>query len=900
MALSQEELKIVEQMKQMGATNAQISGFIGKGRLGLTPTFPVERVQEQRNELGLVESRFSETGKDIAQMFDGLMATAKKTYAKQKEALGASMDGQQGIGRGFAQAVGIGAGGVSEGIGEVVKGGVKVALSQEQEESLKSGIGKVVKPIAESKTLKALIEKYESLSDEQKRDVQAIGGGLMFGADVLGLGVGGKAVKEGTKAIKQIPKFFPEGQVLKNADEVIDFVAKTEKVTEPVEKTAKNLSKSEVDLPQMTLQEKWIGLEPSFKKKIQNQPEKMQEYINVVKARNNDLDMPSVYEYAGDNARIAVADMERILNSQGSKIGQTRTKLGSYTLDIDQIKAIDNAFKNKLAKLNLNVVEGRIIKDSGRISMVSNSEINALAELYEGINVLKRSPNLTNAIDLRNVFDNKINFGKSAREISGILDPVSRATRAEIATQAAKLVGKTGAKDIADYSDFMKAYEGLKSFTDRNAGGEYLLRVFMSGRGGEASDVIKTIANYTGKDLSVDAVMMTLVTDLMGNSTQKNLFRQEITKAGIDAARILSGDPTGAIPLVAEFAKKRLLDPEDILKTASGVKKKFDPTKQGGFVKNVFRGEGGEKAGQAAIYGNGKYVSENPSVAKQYGKVTKSQIETSKFFDATKALPDDITKEYASKYAKEFNIPISEVEDTIKSIRNFATTPDYYTITSNMPKPKGVDYVKHESAAANLLNGIIKQKGFDGVKGYELLNDKATKNTIYNIFPKSKVNESVSSLNDSIKQAKASGQSFDEWVKTQTDPLSEFKTGVGIKDPDIARGTVKEAINDIGGIKNVERGTVDINRVEKTESINTRSERYKKVEQDVKDGTITPIIVDDYLQVMDGHHRLEVYRSMGMKEIPVIAPKGTDGVSIKSPAQLKAEWDKVISKKQPK
>jgi hypothetical protein len=153
-------------------------------------------------------------------------------------------------------------------------------------------------------------------------------------------------------------------------------------------------------------------------------------------------------------------------------------------------------------------------------------------------------------------------------------------------------------------------------------------------------------------------------------------------------------------------------------------------------------------------------------------------------------------------------------------------------------------------------------------------------------------------LNSSIQKAKASGQSFDEWVETQTDPLSEFKTGVGIKDPDIARGTVKEAINDIGGIKNVERGTVDINRVEKTESINTRSERYKEVERDVKAGTITPIIVDDYLQIMDGHHRLEVYKSMGMKEIPVVAPKGTDGVNVKSPAQLKAEWDKVIPNKE--
>jgi len=143
---------------------------------------------------------------------------------------------------------------------------------------------------------------------------------------------------------------------------------------------------------------------------------------------------------------------------------------------------------------------------------------------------------------------------------------------------------------------------------------------------------------------------------------------------------------------------------------------------------------------------------------------------------------------------------------------------------------------------------------------------------------------------NSASEAVAKGLTEEQYVKGQLDPLREFKTGVGIKDPDIARGTVKEAIDDIGGIDNVRRGEVSINKLEKTENINTRSQRYKDIEKDVKSGNITPIITDEYLRVVDGHHRLEVYRSLNMDNIPVIVPKMTPSVKFKTTSQLRTEY----------
>jgi len=161
---------------------------------------------------------------------------------------------------------------------------------------------------------------------------------------------------------------------------------------------------------------------------------------------------------------------------------------------------------------------------------------------------------------------------------------------------------------------------------------------------------------------------------------------------------------------------------------------------------------------------------------------------------------------------------------------------------------------------------------------------------------KAKFVEPYKSNSPSIITEAKKYKSADEFVKAQTDPLSEFKTGAGIKDEFIARGTVKEAISDIGGIKNVERGFIDKSKLEVTENINTSSQRYRQVLEEVKNGERTPIIVNEYGEVLDGHHRLKAYEEIGLKEIPVIAPKGTPEIKVSSKSQLTDLWNKANKK----
>lgn len=147
-----------------------------------------------------------------------------------------------------------------------------------------------------------------------------------------------------------------------------------------------------------------------------------------------------------------------------------------------------------------------------------------------------------------------------------------------------------------------------------------------------------------------------------------------------------------------------------------------------------------------------------------------------------------------------------------------------------------------------------------------------------------------------LEQQARNYKTAEEFWKAQTDPLFEFKTLKTIEDPNVARGTVKEAIDDIGGIENVRRGKVDISKLETTEEINTNSQRYKAIENEVKSGKVTPIIADEYLRIYDGHHRLEVYKALGMKEVPVIVPKMTPNVKFQTKSELTSIWEKANKK----
>lgn len=611
MALTNEQLKKIKEMQAKGLDSVDILSSIAddKSREPVrvssvekyyTPTDTDKMLGGYTKSAGeYVKQRYSETVEDVRETGVDYAKTSRDTAAEINRRFDNAV--KAGMNPFLAEANKYIFGGVEiaqNQLGSLMIGGGKVFLSKKQEDFLKEKFGDAAGYVAGKEWAKKSTDYINNLKENDPVTYTNVRSALTFGEtvlDILGFKkfkdvaapmferkaakeTGETVVEQAGKEVGEAVALLPERDIYQSADEVVDAVEQALKKEEvsKMSDTAKLRHSAEEAAPSLTFREKYIGLTPDQKARLQNDPQLFQDYINITHARNAaDITptgevIPSAYGYGAQQAKSAVEVLEKKLNSTGNIIGQTRERLGTVAVPQADIEVFESTFKSQLDRLNLTVRGGQVVQKPGTINKLgSKADMTAINELWGEFLVFKQSPTLQQAIDLRDAFGSKIAFAKGAREVSNSVDPLSRMMRRDIANSSAKIVGPTEAKYLEEYSSFIEAYNDLRRYTDRNAGGEYLLRLVLSGRGDEARILVETINKYTGVDLMNHATYMTLSTDFLGNQNQKNLFRQEITKAGFDAARLATGDPNGLKGILSDYAAKNIMDPETILKGAS-------------------------------------------------------------------------------------------------------------------------------------------------------------------------------------------------------------------------------------------------------------------------------------------------------------------------------------------
>lgn len=473
-------------------------------------------------------------------------------------------------------------------VADVVGSGIKQIPYAEE------AIGAVAKPIVASKPVQDVMSKYnewKATNPEAATNLESvvnigsllpIGKGVQIAGKTVATGLEKTAApiisKVGDVADATKTTLFGRPRPLSNIEDVIKQADEATKSDFAVSKTmpktgmspSQILTATERASAQPNIIEKWAGVSPDIKNRISGKQEMLKEYLDVTHSRNNFDTLPTALEYGVTRDVLpAVSKMESLLNDTGSQIGKFRQKIGTYKANVDNVTRIETSFNNQLSKLNLEIKGGVVKQKAGTIARVNSAnEIKVLDDLLGELQIIKQSPDLQRLIDFRNLFDSKINFAKSTRDVSSSLDPFSRAMRKEIADVAAQIVGKSEAANLAKFSQFMDGLTTLKSFTDRKAGAEFLLKQVLSERGRLPREIMQTIKEFTGIDLMDTATMSSLATDLAGNARQRGVFRQEVTKAGLDAASLITGNTTGAIGLMLNFLKKGLNEEKIFLKAA--------------------------------------------------------------------------------------------------------------------------------------------------------------------------------------------------------------------------------------------------------------------------------------------------------------------------------------------
>lgn len=578
---------------------AQEEGIDLTGKSKTFSNITEEKVKAGPENLRKIRAE-SEIGQDVIQTGEAInkrVDTFNSELSNIKERTFGE-ESTQGDLSGILQTAGSLAKGVVGAGADIALGVGKTLLPEKGEEAVKESVGKAVNAFIETNfggenqaespedlwegsNLKS--EFWDKLSDEQKENVKSsaslVEAGLTFGGTRAVLGKLDDSIEQITKKIpksntlfKKVEESIPEeirittdANPIKTIEELID---KGETASAKIRRQA------ELEAPEMTFEERIIGLRPDVKKQIQGKPEKTAEYIDIANARNLDANLPTPLEVASENVNVSQRVLQDSLNDVGSEIGQFRAKASNLRANNTQINNIQSVIDKELSSLNLSVKKGNVVQKAGKVSKTAAAgDIKALQELVDEFKNVKQNPTLENIIDYRNLVGRKINFNKSIREASNSVDPFSKKVRKQIAEEGANLVGKEQAGKLTEYSNLLDDLAELTSYTDRKAGGEFLLKRVLSERGGATRDMIKRIRERTGIDLLDDAVMAQLATDQFGNAAQKGLFRQEITKAGGDLVEFTKNLGTGNILGIAgqgvQKVIENIVDVEKVIKNAS-------------------------------------------------------------------------------------------------------------------------------------------------------------------------------------------------------------------------------------------------------------------------------------------------------------------------------------------
>lgn len=176
------------------------------------PTLTREQFKQLYGDAGLAKfgaaeqptAPVRETMQDITQTASNIKGRFTTAADKSMDIIRQYRTGQQGAGSTALQLYGQGAGALTQSVGDVFVGLIKGTLNQKQEEAVKEKVKratiKVMQHPAVDQTLKASIEKFQSLPPEQQENIRALYNTALLYLD----GIGIKSIGPTVRATRQV------------------------------------------------------------------------------------------------------------------------------------------------------------------------------------------------------------------------------------------------------------------------------------------------------------------------------------------------------------------------------------------------------------------------------------------------------------------------------------------------------------------------------------------------------------------------------------------------------------------------------------------------------------------------------------------------------------------------
>lgn len=482
MAFNEQELNIIKFGKESGKSRAEVESALANYRRGTVP-----------KKVTPVKTGVSEFAEDIKQTGSNLKTTFQDTQTKQAQAIESGVRGEQGLGRSFAQAIGIGAGGLSKAIEDVFTGGVKAVLPQAGEESVKSAVEAVAKPIMESSAVQSVIEKYNSLDEERKRDIDAVLGIGSLVTEFAGVGAGTrvasnltrKAIKTGSEIIDNVSDvvrsgrtFVGQGQNVKNS--LIEFISpEADDITKTILKESK--------------------------------PEDIDRFVRIQELATKDPRAITPYESIGDSMSEAAKQLQGKLKTIGEAKSEFLKPLNMGLDPFDSQSIVDDLIRLK----NTNPSDVALVDDlltKARAVKTKSGADKFIDQVQDALYTGNRNLTLPTGSALD-------------KQLKGIVGKFNNELKKSLPKEYAEL--NTQYSNLKNSTDILNSALGEVIDGVSTRGGS-LVKQFFSPNGRKAKELFDFIKQETGIDLAKDTTLARYVMELFDDPRARTLLGGEI------------------------------------------------------------------------------------------------------------------------------------------------------------------------------------------------------------------------------------------------------------------------------------------------------------------------------------------------------------------------------------
>lgn len=690
------------------------------------PAYKPEIKQGLGYRLRDIPQDIQKTGQNISQSFNNGIDRINEAQSK-------TINGEQSLASGTFQTIGEGLKTGASIIGDLFVGGASLATTADEEEAIQRKLVEGAEALGKTDVgqgVAELAEQYNTFKESNPEIAANLEASLGFAEAVLeitGAGAGLKAAKKAGQAT---------GKAAKKAGMVINDI------TPDFQKLVPDLSPQQITDSGLSKKEILAGIRPDVKKSIVGQESGIKEYFDVTRKRLEDETAKTPTGLLTEKAENAFKEVEKQLSHTGSGIGAKREKLGSVKASDTQTKELINALDSELRSMGLTTTKTGGVKKGKGIVDVSDAELKLIAELKSDLLKVRGDAKVSTIQKAVNKFRNRVNFGKSSQEISGVMDGLLKKVSGKASDINKSILGKEAAAQYSKYgeiADFLKETKGVR----KNP--QVILRRILSADSSKGLQFAETIKELTGVDLIKESRFAKLAVDTFGevNPELGTRFRQQLTDSGVSAGNILAkaGGKAGAIGTVLElvrdipkaakreFLLRKGINPaqidadelaEIILESARGSQKKAAD-----IVEEVVKTKGKTDVGlgkKSSIIDDtfldtdkivkdlGKRIKDTPN--KQGGFVKNPLSEDSLFEQAKKFDTVDDFKKFISSPPNARSQYYNDVVDTDK-LNKFIESLDVRTDT--IPKGKG----KGDAYNRNNWN-IVNYRSVDGADNVDV------------------------------------------------------------------------------------------------------------------------------------------------------------------------------------